>query len=277
VGSLADELGAGVKEGRVRRSEIGAYMRGKGFQDSATSRALGAAVKKWGSLAKVDLASGPDLDSTEEAYVPCGGGHAALGELLRRPAADRFAFRLGSSFQRVTRHTESPIPLYVDVIANESSTNCKAKVSAIPSGDREVQVYWQPHDALSFDLNQGETARAEVLQVDNPGRREIANYQSALVGQTDSAAIGHIEMRLEQTYGRAARLKTVIYVRTPDVQGNRINVIDTVNVLVLTVYSTGGLSYAPFLVLRRNLEESHVLPILRYESKLAQWSARTQG
>ena len=266
-----------MKEGRIRRSEIGAYMRGKGFQDSATSRALGAAVKKWGSLAKVELASGPDLGSAGEAYVPCGGEHAVLGELLRRPATDRFAFRLGSLFRGLSRYTESPIPLYVDVVANESSTNCKAKVNAIPSGNREAQVYWQPRDALSFDLNQGETARAELLQVDNPGRRAIANYQSALAGETDSGRIGHIEMRLKQTYESAARQKPVIYVRTPDVQGNRINVSDTVNVLVLTVYSTGGLSYAPFLVLRRNLEESQALPILRYESKRAQWSARKQG
>lgn len=254
------------------------WVRVKGFQDSATSRAPGSAVKKWGSLAKIELASGAELDSTEEAYVPCDGAHASLGELLRRPGIDRFNLRLGgsSSFRGPSRYSESPIPLHVDVVANESSTNCKAKVNAVPFGDGEVQVYWQPHDALSLDLNQGETTRVELLQVDNPERREITNYQSALKGENDSAAIEHIEMRLKQAYERAARQKPVIYVRTPGVEGNRKSISDTVNILVLTVYSTGGLSYAPFLVLRKNLEESEVLPILRYESKRTQWPARTQ-
>lgn len=277
MGSIADELSAGVQTGRVRRRELGEYMRSKGYQDSATTRGLGSAVKMWGSLAKVELASDTESKATEDAYVPCDGAYGSLDELLKRRATNRFAFRLGGSFRRVSRYTESPVPIYVDVVANESSTNCKAKVKAVPSAGREVQVYWQPHDALSLDLNQGETMRAELLQAENPRRREIANYEGALKGETDSGVIEHVKMRLRQTYESAAGQKPVCYVRTPDVEGGRVMVSDIVNILILTVYSSGGLSHLPFLVLRKRLEESEILPILRYESKRVQWPATTQG
>jgi hypothetical protein len=140
VGSIADELSAGVQEGRVRRRELGEYMRSKGYQDSATTRGLGSAVKMWGSLAKVELASDTESKATEDAYIPCDGAYASLDGLLRRPATDRFAFKLEGSFHRVSRYTESPVLLSADVVANESSTNCKAKINVIPSSGREVQV-----------------------------------------------------------------------------------------------------------------------------------------
>ena len=67
MGSIADELSAAVEGGRIRRRELGEYMQGKGFQDSAISRALGSAVKKWGSLSKVELLSDSESNATQEA------------------------------------------------------------------------------------------------------------------------------------------------------------------------------------------------------------------
>jgi len=274
VGSIADALSAGVGEGRITRRELGDYMAGKGFQDSAVSRGLGLAVAKWGSLAKVKVPSTNETGRVAEGYVPCDGAYESLDELMRRPATGRFAFRFGGSFRAVGRHLDSPVPIRVDVVANESSTNCKAKVNVVPFGDRDVQVYWRPRDALSLDMNQGETARAELLEVDNPERRRIANYEGALKGETDPAVIEHVRMRLRQTYESAARQKPVCYVRTPDVEGGRKGVDSSVNVLVLTVYSSEGLSWTPFLLLRRRIEESEILPIVGYKSKNVEWPGR---
>jgi hypothetical protein len=119
--------------------------------------------------------------------------------------------------------------------------------------------------------------RVELLHVENPRQREIVHYESALKGETDSGVIEHVKMRLRQTYESAAGQKPVCYVRTPDVEGGRVIVGDTVNILVLTVYSSGGLSYLPFLVLRKRLETSEILPIIKYESKRVRWPATIQG
>jgi hypothetical protein len=276
VGSIADALSAGAVEGRMTRRELGEYMKGKGFQDSAISRGLGLAVAKWGTLAKIKVPFRNESTSrVEDGYVPCDGAYESLDELMRRPANSRFTFRLGgSSFRGVGRHLDSPIALHVDVVAKESSTNCKAKVNAVPFGDREVQFFWQPRDALSLDMNQGETARAELLEVDNPERRRIANYEGALKSETDPAVIEHLRMRLRQTHDSAATQKPVCYVRTPDVEGGRKGIDAIVNVLVLTVYSSQGLSWTPFLLLRRRIEESEILPIVGYKSKNVEWPGK---
>ncbi|MGH9918994.1 MAG: hypothetical protein ACRD6W_09025, partial [Nitrososphaerales archaeon] len=171
---------------------MGEYMKGKGFQDSAISRALGSAVKKWGSLSKMEVGEGE-----ETCYIPCDGAYAGLDEPFRRPASNRFTFKLRSSFRGMSRDLDFSIPLQVDVTANESSVNCKAKVRAIPFGESEVQVYWQPHDVLSLDMNQGETARVELMQISNPRQREIVNYEEALKNETDSMVIEHVKMRLQ--------------------------------------------------------------------------------
>ena len=92
-------------------------------------------------------------------------------------------------------------------------------------------------------MNQGETARAELLEVDSPERRQIASYEGALKGETDPGVIEHVKMRLRQTYESAGTQKPVCYVRTPDVEGGRKGVDGTVNVLILTVYSSAGLSW----------------------------------
>lgn len=246
-------------------------MKDKGFQDSATTRALGTAVKKWGTLSKIEV--GADRES---CYIPCDGAYDALDDVFRKPVSSRFTFKLRSSFRGMSRHTEDSIPLSVDVVANESSTNCKVKVRVIPFGDREVQVCWQPRDILSLDMNQGETARVELMQLANPERRQIANYENALKNETDLGTIEHIKMRLRQTYESARRQQPVCSVRTPDVEGGVMGVNGhmVIWVLVLTVYSAGGFGWFPFLLLRRHLEESEMLPILRYESKRAQWSGK---
>lgn len=273
MGSIADELSAGVEGGRIKRRELGEYMKGKGFQDSAISRALGSAVKKWGTLSKVAVGAGGD----ETCYIPCEGAYDALDEVFSKPVSNRFTFKLRSSIRGMSRYTEDSIPLQVEVAANESSTNCKAKVNVIPFGDREVQVYWQPRDILSFDVNQGETTRVELMQLANPERKEIVNYQNALKNETELGAIEHIKMRLRQTYDSAVRQRPVCSIRTPDVEGGMMGVNGhiVIWILVLTVYSSGGLAWFPFLLLRRHLEESEILPIIQYESKrVPQWSGK---
>jgi hypothetical protein len=262
VGSLADELGAAVAEGWVRRSEIGRYMRAKGVQDSSTTRSLGSAVKRWGSLSEIEVSSG------ETCYIPREDAYDLLDDAFGRPTSNRFTFKLGSSFHGMSRRSDYAVPIRVVVVANESSTNCKAKVRAIPFGDREVQAYWQPHDALSLDLNKGETAGVELVQLFNPVQREIANYEG------DPGTIDHIKMRLRQTYERAAGQRPLCSVRTPDVEGGAtgLNGPMAIFVLVLTIYSAGGPGWFPFLLLRRRLEESEILPIVKYESKRVQWS-----
>ncbi|MDG7027516.1 MAG: hypothetical protein JRN16_03795 [Nitrososphaerota archaeon] len=268
MGSLAEELNAGVEAGWVRRSELGEYMRVRGFQDSSTTRALGSAVKKWGSLSRIEVSSG------ETCYIPREDAYDALDDAFGRPASNRFAFRSRSLFHGMSRRTDHPIPIQVDVIANESSANCKAKVRAIPFGDREVQVYWRPHDALSLDMNQGETTGVELVQLFNPVQREIANYENALKNETNTGTIEHIEMRLRQIYERAAGQQPLCSIRTPDAEGGAIGLDGPIAifVLVLVVYSAGGLSWFPFLILRKKLEESEILPIVKYESKRVQWS-----
>ena len=268
MGSLADELSAAVGEGWVRRSEIGEHMRAKGFQDSSTTRALGSAVKRWGSLSRIEVSSG------ETCYIPREDAYDALDNAFGRPGSNRFAFKLRSSARGMSRRTDHSFPIQVDVMANESSTNCKAKVKAMPFGDREVLVYWQPHDVLSLDMNQGETAGVELVQLFNPLQREIANYENALKNETNSDVIEHVKMRLRQTYERAAAQQPLCSIRTPDVEGGVTGLSGpmAIFVLVLTVYSAGGLGWFPFLLLRRRLEESEILPIVKYESKRVQWS-----
>jgi hypothetical protein len=269
VGSIAEELSAAVKEGLITRHDLGQHLAGKGFQASAVSRALGSAVKKWGTLSKIEIASG------ETCYVPCDGPYDALDQYFKRQSSKRFTFRLRKSFQGMSRYTRTT-PLLVDVIANESSTNCKAKVAVIPLGDTEVQAYWQPHDLLSIGLNQGETARVELAQLANPLLTEIAKYESALKKETDATVIEHVKMRLQQTYENSARQNPVCSVRTPDVEGSNAWGVDglVVYVLILTVYSAGGLGWFPFLLLRKRLEESEMVPIIKYESKRIQWSGK---
>lgn len=268
MGSLADELSAGVKAGWVRRSELGEYMRAKGFQDSSTTRALGTAVKKWGYLSRIEV------PYQETCYIPREDAYDALDDAFGRPSSKRFAFKLRSSFLGMSRRTDRAIPIQVDVLAKETSTNCKTKVRAIPFGDREVQVYWQPHDVLSLDINQGETAGVELMQLFNPVQRELVNYENSLKSATDPGVIEHIQMRLRQTYERAAGQQPLGSIRTPDVEGGVTGLGGpmAVFVLVLTVYSAGGPDWFPFLLLRRKLEESEILPILKYESKSVQWS-----
>jgi hypothetical protein len=91
----------------------------------------------------------------------------------------------------------------------------------------------------------------------------------------DPVVIEHVKMRLEQTYESAARQKPVCYVRTPDVEGGRKGVDGSVNILILTVYSSGGLSWTPFLLLRRRIEESEFLPIVGYKSKNVEWRGKS--
>jgi hypothetical protein len=268
MGSLADELSAGAKAGCVRRSELGEYMRSKGVQESSTTRALGTAVKRWGYLSRIEV------PHRETCYIPREDAYDALDDAFGRHSSDRFAFKLRSSFLGMSARTDHPIPIQVDVTANESSTNCKAKVRAIPFGDREVQVYWQPHDALSLDMNQGETAGVELMQLFNPAQRELVNYENALKNATDPGIIEHVKMRLRQTYDRAVGQQPSGSIRTPDVEGGVTGLGGpmAVFVFVLTVYSAGGLGWFPFLLLRRKLEESEILPIPKYESKKVQWS-----
>jgi hypothetical protein len=268
VGSLTDELSAAVGEGWVRRSEIGEYMRAKGFQDSSTTRSLGSAVKRWGSLSKIEVSSG------ETCYIPREDAYDLLDDAFRRPSSNRFSFKLRSSFHGMSRRTDYAVPIQIDVVANESSTNCKAKVKATPFGDREVQVYWQPHDTLSLDMNQGEAAGVELVQLFNPVQKEILNYENALKAESNPGTIAHIRMRLQQNYERAAGQQPLCSIRTPDVESGVTGLGGpmTIFVLVLTIYSSEGLGWFPFLLLRRKLEESEILPIVKYESKRVQWS-----
>lgn len=272
MGSLADELSAGVKAGWVRRRELGDYMRSRGVQDSSMTRALGTAVKRWGYLSRIKVSY------RETCYIPREDAYDALDDAFGRPSSDRFAFKLRSSFLGMSGRTDHAIPIQVDVTANESSTNCKAKVRAIPFGDREVQVYWQPHDILSLDMNQGETAGVELMQLFNPVQRELVNYENALKNATDPAVIEHIKMRLRQTYERAAGQQPLGSIRTPDMEGGVTGLGGpmAIFVFVLTIYSAGGLGWFPFLLLRRKLEESEILPILKYESKRVQWSGESR-
>jgi hypothetical protein len=269
VGSIAEELSAGVSEGLITRRDLGQRLTRKGFQASAVSRALGSAVKKWGTLSRIEIPSG------ETCYVQCDGPYDTLDQYFKRHPSNRFTFRLRKPFQGMSRYT-CTIPLLVDVIANESSMNCKAKVAVVPLGDREVQAYWQPHDALSIDLNQGETVRVELAQLANPLLTEISNYESTLKKEKDAAVIEHVKMRLQQTYENAAGQNPVCFVRTPDVEGGNAWGVDglVVYILILTIYSIGGMGWFPFLLMRKHLEDSEMVPIINYESKGVQWSGK---
>jgi hypothetical protein len=271
MGSIAEELSAGVRQGIIRRRELGLHLARKGFQASAVSRSLGQAVEKWGTLSKIGIASG------ETCYVPCDGPYDALDEFFERPESSRFTFRLRRSFHGMSRYSRET-QLLADVVAKESSTNCKAKVAVIPLGETEFQAYWQqPHDIPCIDLNQGETARVELAQLANPMAREISNYESTLRRETDSGVIEHVKLRLEDTHERAARQQPVPFVRTPDVEGGRAWGVDgqVVYVLILSVYSAEGWGWFPILFLRKHLEESEIVPIVRYKSRrVVEWSGK---
>ena len=256
MGSMAEELDAAVTSGRVRRRELGSYLEGRGLQSSSISRALGPAVRKWGSLAKVVLLRDVETNDTEDGYIPNYGG---ANKLFKREASDKFLF--GPALASLKGlYTPRDHPLFVGVKAREYAANCKAKVTVFPRGvstfpyGEEVQAYWQPGSKLAVDLNSGESAKAEILGI---WCTDAFRYRWH-AGQKDSPPL--------------------CFVRTPSGKGNDKDDISelssTVNLLVLTVYSANFFAYFPFLFLKKKLTRIEMIPIIGYTSKEVSWSGK---